>query len=565
MNFSAGAGGKELPRTYGPYTLLTSFGRGGMGEVFLGYKDSVAGLKRLCVVKTLRGDLSTSKEYIGRFLDESRVALQLTHPGISQIYDAGLVGSDHYLAMEFIHGINLRDLLEHLAEQSLSLAPALAMHIMVQVLDALSYAHTLKNPITDAPLRIIHRDVSPANVMLSFQGDVKLIDFGLAESTLKEEQTETKLVMGKVAYMSPEQARGDVIDASADQFAAAVVLYESMTSNRFYDTRNTHEIWQIVGHGGYIPPGFAELTPDVQDVVGRALRKDVADRYPSCAAFRDALDALRVRTAPDANRAALATLMTSLYGDRINEEKAAIARLASAEPPSSDATSPQMFEVKTEPHRASGSLDGAPVLGFGASSHLRAQDATPTSMVPRAKTPLQQAAELSLTESALFRAHVPSQRPRWLAAGAVLAIAALLAGGWWLMREQATVPLVVAAPVDVPVVGDPPTPPVPPPVPVVAPAVVPAIVPAVVPTSKPATVVVEVKKPTPTPTPTPTPEPAPEPAPAPRTFSEELAVLSSCKKPCAKVLREELAREPAKRDFPSFVTLVQHCAAGCSP
>ncbi len=331
-----------FPRHFGHFLLLTSFGRGGMGEVYLG-KQRVGDAFRLCVVKTLRGDLADHQEYVRRFLDEARVVVQLSHAHISQVYEAGVVGTDHFLAMEFIHGLNLRDVLTDLTQRQQRADPGLAVHVVSTTLDALGYAHRLESPTTGAPLRVVHRDVSPANVMVSFEGEVKLIDFGLAESALKTEETESRLVMGKVAYMAPEQARGDDVDGACDQFACGVMLYEAVTGDRFYGDMNTHQIWQIVGHGGYVPKHWASVPEKLRPVLARSLDKDRSKRFPSCDAFRDALDDVRAELWPRAGKGQLRELLTSLYGVRVAHERALISSFASLAPPGEEG------DPRTEP------------------------------------------------------------------------------------------------------------------------------------------------------------------------------------------------------------------------
>jgi eukaryotic-like serine/threonine-protein kinase len=322
-----------FPRVFGPYLLLSSLGRGGMGEVFLAKRRVVGEIDRLCIVKTLRGDLADSAEYVGRFLDEARVACQLSHGNICQIYDAGLIGADHYLAMEYVAGVNVRDLQLDLARSGRRLDEGAALYLCIVVLDALDYAHRFKSPSTGQPLRVIHRDVSPANVMVGFDGDVKLIDFGLAESTLKEEHTQTRVVMGKVGYMPPEQARGDEVDGSCDQFATAVMLYELVSGGRFYGDMNAHQIWQIVGHGGHRPPLWSAIAEDLRLVLDRALASTPAGRYPSAEAFGAALEEIRARRHPRATKAAFREIVRSLYADRAEAQADLVASFADVSAP----------------------------------------------------------------------------------------------------------------------------------------------------------------------------------------------------------------------------------------
>jgi eukaryotic-like serine/threonine-protein kinase len=304
-----------------------------MGEVFLAKKRAVGDVERLCIVKTLRGDLAEHAEYVRRFHDEARIVMQLNQSNICQVYESGRVKSDYFMAMEYIPGVNLKDLTTDVAATKEPMSPGLALYIGEQVCDALAYAHRLHSPVTGAHLRVVHRDVSPANVMVAFEGEVKLIDFGLAESALKTEQTETKLVMGKVAYMSPEQARGEEIDGTADQFAAGIVLYETLSGDRFYGDMNTHQVWQVVGHGGFRPRKWGEIDAEITAVLERALAAESAARFPSCEEFRAALEELRTRRFPRASRAGLRELMTRLYKDRLEAERDLIASFSDLHAP----------------------------------------------------------------------------------------------------------------------------------------------------------------------------------------------------------------------------------------
>ncbi len=315
-----------FPRVFGAYTLLASFGRGGMGEVFLAQRSGLRGAERLCVVKTLRGELADDAEYTGRFLDEARVVTQLHHSGVSQVFDAGQVGTTYYLAMEFISGVTLRELEREMTKVGVRLARGVALHIVSEVLDALHYAHTLEHPLTGAQMHIVHRDVSPQNVMLSFQGDVKLIDFGLAQSALKEENTSSEVVMGKVAYMSPEQARGDAVDGRCDQFAVGVMLYELLTNQRYYGNATTREIWMRAGQG-HLPGDVDALDAPLAAIIRKAVERRVDDRWASCGAMRDALDEVRTAYFPGVGRKQLKALVQEVFETRITEERKRLSRL----------------------------------------------------------------------------------------------------------------------------------------------------------------------------------------------------------------------------------------------
>jgi serine/threonine protein kinase len=305
---------RAFPRSFGKYTLLASLGRGGMGEVFAASLPlGAGGVEIRCVVKTLHVDTAADAEQVGRFLDEARLAVRLDHRNICRVFDVGIVDDKHYLAMELVRGRDARAIWKTSVEQKKSLAPGVVLHIMAEVLDGLDYAHQLADDLGQ-PLAIVHRDVSPQNVMVSFDGAVKLIDFGLAASTMKVERTETNIVLGKVPYMPPEQVRGERPDARADVFSVAVVLYELLTQKRYYDGVDPYNLPVVVASGVHLPSGFAELEPDLRAVLWRALQADRNRRTRSAGIFAEELRIYAQTHAVGADAQALQAMMADLFG-----------------------------------------------------------------------------------------------------------------------------------------------------------------------------------------------------------------------------------------------------------
>ncbi len=301
---------RALPRPLGAYTLLKQLGRGGMGEVFLARRAGFAGAEKLCVVKCLRGVHEDDPEYIARFLDEARTVVRLDHRNICRTFDVATTDDVHYFAMELVHGRDLRTLQMRAVEAGGSLPPAVSLVIIGEVLDALDYAHHVEDLITLEPLNIVHRDISPQNVMVTFDGEVKLIDFGLARSRMKLQQTQAGVVMGKVAYMAPEQARADGVDARCDLYAAGVMAYELLAGERFYGALSTQEIWRLVGRG-HRPAGLDRLPVELRAILERALAPEPARRYPSCEAFREALLGYAARAGLLASSSDLSAVMAA--------------------------------------------------------------------------------------------------------------------------------------------------------------------------------------------------------------------------------------------------------------
>jgi len=322
-----------FPRHFGAYALLSSFAQGGMGEVYLAKSGGVAGIDRLCVLKKLRSDVTQNDEYVRRFIDEARLVVQLNHAKICHVFDAGRVGREYFLAMEYVSGVNLRKLQNRSFSRSTSLPPEVVLYIARDFLEALDYAHRLAHPITGKPLKLVHRDVSPQNVMINYEGEVKLIDFGLAASELKEEQTESQVVMGKVAYMSPEQARGEDVCAKTDQFAAAVVTYELLAGERFYGDMSNYQIWQVVGKGTYLPPGLADFDNDLAALLKQALAPRRQDRFATCGDFVDAIDLYLAQTHPGNQQKKARQVMETLFDVDREAERRFLARFADVQVP----------------------------------------------------------------------------------------------------------------------------------------------------------------------------------------------------------------------------------------
>jgi tRNA A-37 threonylcarbamoyl transferase component Bud32 len=272
----------ELPRPFGPYLLLARLARGGMGEVFLAKHGGLQGFEKHCVVKTLRTELAAQDDYVKRFTEEARVVVQLSHRNVCPVFDVGRANGQLYVAMEHLIGRDLRML-------SGRLTTAVAVHVVGEVLEALDYAHRYIDAETNQPLGIVHRDVSPHNVILGVEGDVTLIDFGIATTARSGPVNEGNVVLGKLGYMAPEHARGDDVDGRADEYAAAVLLTELLTGAGFFDGLSREQAWLIAGKGGHRPAAFASLDAALRAILDRALEPDREKRFATCAAFGDAV------------------------------------------------------------------------------------------------------------------------------------------------------------------------------------------------------------------------------------------------------------------------------------
>jgi serine/threonine protein kinase len=409
----------QLPASFGSFLLLDQIARGGMGDVFLAKTGGTMGIEKHCVIKTLRARYQADAEYVGRFVDEARLVVQLSHRNICQVFDVGRVGNSYYLAMELVLGHDIRTLDTRITERGDSLPQAVALHVAIEMLEALDYAHRHVDPATGQPLHIVHRDVSPQNVLINYEGEVKLIDFGLAErgraltsATLASGATN---VMGKLAYMAPEQARGEIVDARADQFAAAVVVYELLAGERYYGGLNPRGVWQIVGGGTWEPPKLKSLDPALQAILRRALSADKADRYPSCGDFRDDLQEFsRSRALPSGQRA-LRELMGSLFADELGALRELLQRAA-----------------RLAVHPGAASEGPATEFTSFASAPTSVVLHDPTEAIPR-------------TASMPHPLHAGRARRVAALAGALAAAAAMLGVVLWATADDAAVPTAASA------------------------------------------------------------------------------------------------------------------------
>src|ERR1700749_2899031 len=216
----------EFPRRFGPYVLLKPLARGGMGALYLALSGPQESAK-LCVIKTVLPHLA-DKEYLQRFRDEAKVVVRLSHGNLVPVFDSGQVAGEIYLAMDYIEGKDLRATWNRCAKKGIAFPVDVAVHLTKELARGLHYAHTFSD------IKLVHRDVSPPNVLLSYSGEVKLTDFGLAASTLKMEKTAPGIIYGKVSYMSPEQARGETLDGRTDLYAAGIILWELLTGRQLF-------------------------------------------------------------------------------------------------------------------------------------------------------------------------------------------------------------------------------------------------------------------------------------------------------------------------------------------
>src|SRR6266542_1326097 len=311
-----------FPRPFGKYTLLHRLATGGMAELFLALHRSTAGFEKLVVIKRALPIVNHEETFISMLLHEARVAATLSHPNIVQIYDVGQIEGTHFIAMEHIHGEDLRAIQRHLSKDKGVLPLEHALYVAIALCSGLSYAHD-KCDLAGNPLRIVHRDISPHNVIVSYSGDVKLVDFGVAKSRVQlADQTRAGNIKGKVAYMSPEQALGHAIDARSDVFAIGSTLYELTTGRRAFRGRNDYETMRLVGAAAFELPGVVkrDYPPDLEAILMRTLTRYPEDRYQSARELQIDLERFVHAAHLHSSALSLSAFMHRSFGDKLRRQ-----------------------------------------------------------------------------------------------------------------------------------------------------------------------------------------------------------------------------------------------------
>lgn len=334
------SGAAELPRLLGRYVLLSRVARGGMGEVFVALRGDIEGAERLVVLKTVRPDLASEPDFVARFLDEGRILCQLQHSSIAQVHEVASARDEArggaetvYLAMEHVEGKTLAQIIMRAHERGVYVPVPAALGAIGAVLDGLEHAHR-RVGLDGNPLGLIHRDVSPQNVLVSYEGDTKVIDFGTAKSNVRRLRTTQGFVLGKPGYLAPEQARAPVsVDARSDLFAVGVVLWETLAGTRF--SRGDHDAHvRRLAEGSFEVRPLAGNVPGVtarlDAVLARALANDPDERFQDAQSFRAALEQELATHWSVTVRQSISSLMRMLFADEIDRERKELAALVAS-------------------------------------------------------------------------------------------------------------------------------------------------------------------------------------------------------------------------------------------
>ena len=303
-----------FPSSLGKYVLLKPLAHGGMGQLVLAFAGELGGFEKLCVIKRVRATTDNAS-LVRRFQDEGKVVVKLSHGNLVQVFDVGTVGDEVYLAMEYVEGRDLRDVMVRSDETHTPMPVDVAVYTTIQVLRGLHYAHTYGD------LKLVHRDICPSNILVSFFGEVKITDFGLAQSVLKQEMTAPGKVYGRFSYLAPEQARREEADARTDLYATGIMLWEMLVGRpmRPQAQDDPSTTLSLIRAGKVVPPSSrsSRVPHELDTIVTRALQQRPQDRYASTDEMRGELARVLARRNPAFDAGGVSSFMRHLYGDLI--------------------------------------------------------------------------------------------------------------------------------------------------------------------------------------------------------------------------------------------------------
>ncbi len=293
----------------GRYALVKRIGRGGMAEVWVAKSFGGNSFEKIVAIKILTPDKVSSEDYQRSFSDEAKIHVTLKHPNIVDIYDFNFEAQNPYLVMEYVEGAELREILRELRQRNETMPVGISCFIVSELAEALKHAHERRSE-SGQSLEIVHRDISPSNVLISTEGQVKLSDFGIAKSSLQSDFTKAGQIKGKFRYMSPEQASGETVDYRSDIFSLGLVFYELLFGRPAYDDPLETKIYVMARSGEVSFPASAD--PDLQGILDKLLASDPAERYPNLDLFQKEIRNYLLRHPQESDRSAFRTYLKTL-------------------------------------------------------------------------------------------------------------------------------------------------------------------------------------------------------------------------------------------------------------
>lgn len=307
----------EVGSTASSYEILAKLATGGMAEIFLARHANAAGVERYVVLKRVLRERATDAAFVRMFLDEAKLASQLQHPNIAQVYDIGKLGDSYFFTMEYVHGETVRALLHrsHALRKPLPIGTALT--IAAGAAAGLHHAHE-RVGVDGKPLGIVHRDVSPSNLMVTYEGHVKLVDFGVAKAANASVETRSGTVKGKIAYLSPEQCRGRGVDRRSDLFSLGIVMWELLTVERLFKHPSDFETMAAIVNDPSPPPSSRrpDVPPELDALVLRLLAKNPDERFQTADDLLEAIEQVAMQSHSALSTSALGRFVRELFGQR---------------------------------------------------------------------------------------------------------------------------------------------------------------------------------------------------------------------------------------------------------
>ena len=308
---------KVAAEHFGDYVLQDRIAQGGMAEVLLAKRRGAEGFEKIVAIKRILPELSASRDFVSMFINEAKIAARLSHPNIVQIFDFGRLDDYYFIAMEYVHGVNLRELLTRSAERKVPLTSTIAASIAAHACAGLDHAHGMTDD-GGRPLQIIHRDVSPQNVLVSYEGEVKVVDFGIAKAIAENPGVTGGVVKGKLSYLSPEQLTGATLDPRCDVFAMGAVLYELLAGKKLFDRPTPEAIIHAILNidSNAVAHSVRKLDRGLRAILRRALHADPEERFSSAGEMQWALETYLRKHQASGSTLELANFMQLLFGER---------------------------------------------------------------------------------------------------------------------------------------------------------------------------------------------------------------------------------------------------------
>ena len=311
------------PIPFGKYYLLERINVGGMAEVFKAKATGVEGFERMVAVKRILPSIAEDEEFITMFIDEAKIAVQLTHANIAQIFDLGRVDDSYFIALEYVHGKDMRAIFNRARARSEQLPIPMACYIIMKLCEGLDYAHN-KRDAGGQFLNLVHRDVSPQNILVSYEGEVKIIDFGIAKAAGKAGRTQAGILKGKFGYMSPEQVQGLEIDRRSDVFGVGICLYELLTGERLFVAESDFATLEKVRNVDIMPPSTynRRIPEELEQIVLKALARDRDQRHQTAMQLHDELQGFMYSSGNFFGRRDLSMYMHRAFAEELERESA---------------------------------------------------------------------------------------------------------------------------------------------------------------------------------------------------------------------------------------------------